>query len=370
MMIKKNYFPPLRFSVLALTMAVLLSACKKDNNASPAAPVAAVTPLATLGLYQYSDGTNKRIFIPISQIGTQKVSYFSIFDTGSSGMTVDANGLLPASMITSTGIQVTGDSVLVNGITVTNKTATMKYGDLTSSTTEYGNLAYTTVTIGNSAGSVTTRRIAIFLYYKIVDETGKQLPQHSADVFGVGPGSGYTFAAVVSPLNGFTLASGVTSGFKLAKLPTANFTSAGVFASGLLTIGLVPADLATASGFIMHPLTYANVGGYSPNIPATITYNNTTTSAYILFDTGTPSVHVIENSKETTALGKLPANSVVTITTNKGFTYKYTTTSTGNLTQIQNPNISGDYRTIMSLNFFVDNQFLTDYTNHQIGLKN
>ena len=362
-------FSKLRFITGFFTLIVLASACKK-NNSSPDTNIETPKPLATLGLYQYTDdGTNKRIFIPISKIGDQSVNYFSIFDTGSSGMTVDANGLIPASMITSSGIQVPGDSVVVNGITVTNKTAIMAYGDLTGSTHEYGNLAYATVTIGNSAGTVTTRRIAFFLYYKIIDGNGKQLPQHSADVFGVGPGTGYTYAAIKSPLDGFTMPTGVASGFKLAKLSSANFTSQGAFITGLLTIGLVPDDLASA-GFIMHPLTLYSSGGYSPNIPATITYGNTSTSALILFDTGTPSVHVIENSKETTALGKLPANTPVTITTTRGFVYKYVTTGTGNLTQIQNPNITGDFRSIMSLNFFIDNQFLTDYTGHRIGLKN
>lgn len=367
---KKKYYIKLQVLLLAFALTISFTACKK-NGTSPGGTVEPPpSPLATLGLYQYGDGTNKRIFIPISQIGTQKVTYYSIFDTGSSGMTVDANGLLPASMITSNGIQVTGDSVVVNGITVTNKTATMSYGDLTGSTKEYGNLAYAPITIGNSAGTVTTKRIAFFLYYKIVDGNGKELPQHSADVFGVGPSTGFTYSAIVSPLNGFTLPAKVASGFKLAKLPATNFNTTGAFVTNLLTIGLVPDDLASSSGFIMHPLTLGSIGGYSPNIPATVTYGGTSVAAQILFDTGNPSVSIIENSKETRTLGKLPANTQVTITTNKGFVYKYTTTNTGNLTQIQNPNISGDYRTIMSLDFFIDNQILTDYTNHQIGLKN
>ncbi len=362
-----RYVQKISWAGLVIVIAMAFTSCKKDSNNTPAPP--APTPLATLGLYQYTDNTNKRIFIPITKLGDQTVSYFGIFDTGSSGMTIDANGILPASMITANGITVPTDSVVVNGITVTNKTAVMSYGDATSSTKEYGNLAYATVTVGNSTGSLTTKRIAFFLYYKVVDGTGKQFAAHSADVFGVGPSTGYTYAQIQSPLNGLTMPSGVTSGFKLAKLNTTSFTTSGAFVSGLLTVGLLQNDLNSA-GFVMHPLTRYTVGGYSPNIPATITYNNTSTTGNILFDTGTPSVHVIENPKETNALGKLPAGSTVKITTNQGFTYTYTTTSAGNLTQIQNPNISGDYRTIMSLNFFTDNEFLTDYTNHKIGLKN
>lgn len=365
---KLNHSSYLKIKILIAFAVVLFTACKKGGSTDP---VPTPKPLATLGLYQYTDNTNKRIFIPISQIGSQQVTYFGIFDTGSSGLTMDANGLIPASMITTNGIQFTGDSVNVNGITITNKTARFSYGDATGSTVEYGNLAYAPITIGNSAGTVTTKRIAFFLYYKIVDGTGKQLSQHSADVFGVGPGngSGISYAAIESPLNGLTLPTGVTSGFKLAKLSSA-FTTQGDFVRNLLTIGLVPDDIASTSKFVMHPLSNSSVGGYSPNIPATITYGSTSTPALVLFDTGAPSVSVIENSKETKALGQLPANTEVTITTNKGFVYKYVTTSTGNLTQIQNPNISQDYRSILSIDFFVNNEALTNYSGHIIGLKN
>jgi hypothetical protein len=200
--------------------------------------------------------------------------------------------------------------------------------------------------------------------------TNVQLAAHSSDVFGVGPGTSATNSAIASPLSYFTLTSGLRQGFRLAMLNSSSFSSSGAYVSGLLSIGLTPTDLGSTAGFIMHPLTYYNFGGYSANIPATVTYNGQSVSGNVLFDTGTPSVSIIEDQKATTGLGSLPTSSQVTITTNKGFTYTYTTTSTSNLTAIQNPNISGDYRTIFSIDFFTANEYLTDYTNHQIGLKN
>jgi hypothetical protein len=360
---KKNLYQLICCALIVITA----SACKKGATVAPAV----ITPLKTLGLYQYSSGNNKRIFIPITKVGTQTVSYYGIFDTGSTGLTLDADGILPASMITSTGIVFSGDSINVNGITVTSKQAVMSYGDQTSTTKEYGNLAYAPVTIGDANGNITTKRIPFFLYYKVVNATtGAQYAAHSNDVFGVGPGTSYASTAIASPLSYFDLGSSLTNGFKLALLNSANFSSSGAYVTGLLSIGLTPSDLATTTGFIMHPLTYATAGGYSPNIPATITYNGQSVSGQVLFDTGSPSVSIIEDRLATNGLGNLPASSVVTITTNKGFTYSYTTTSTSNLTAIQNPNISGDYRTIFSIDFFIKNEYLTDYTKHQIGLKN
>lgn len=352
---------PLHF-ISILAMIVLAASCKKDS------PKPTTTAPVTLPLIEYGTTQGKRIFIPVSKIGNKTVSYYSVFDTGSSGMSIDANGILPDSMITSSGIKVTGDSVIVNGITVTSKTSTVSFGDKTSLTKQYGNLAYAPVTIGDSHGNLSLQRIAFFLYYKAVDVNGKQLTAHSNDVFGVGPGESYAFSAIISPLRYFTPGGDVTSGFKLATLNTSYFSTTGTYVPGLLTIGLVPSDL-TSSGFIMHPLTYFSVGGYSPNIPATITYDNKSIAAQVLFDTGSPSVTIIED-QTAKSIGDLPANSVVKVTTNKGFVYQYTTTSTSNLTTVQNPNNTADYRTIFSIDFFIANEILTDYANHQIGLKN
>jgi hypothetical protein len=365
---KKTKQPFLKLSiVIFLLPALFLYSCKKDKTVSPAKTT--VTPL-TLGLYEYAKDTNKRVIIAITKIGTQTVNYGSIFDTGSPGMTIDASGILPAAMITASGIQFTGDSTVVNGITVTSKTATISFGDATGTTKEYGNLAYANITIGNSLGSAILKRVPFFLYYKIIDGDGKQLSAHSADVFGVGPGLSNTRREISSPLRFYSFGTGLTSGFKLATLNTSSFNTTATYVSNLLTIGLTADDLSSG-GFIMHPLTNSSDGsGFSPNIPGTISYSGNTIDAQFLFDTGTPSVTVIENRLATRALGQLPANTEVTLTTNKGFTYTYSTTSTGNLTEIQNPNNTKDYRTILSIDFFIKNEYLTDYSTGQIGLKN
>ncbi|MGZ3813119.1 MAG: hypothetical protein ACXVJP_17245 [Mucilaginibacter sp.] len=348
-----------------IAVIILASSCSKNSTVKPgtSSPV-------TLGLYEFGTDSGKRIFMPVTQIGTQSVTYFSVFDTGSAGMTVDAHGIIPASMITSTGIQVTGDSVVVNGITITSKTAAISYGNKTGLTKEYGNLAYASITIGDGNGNSSAKRVPIFLYYKVVDGTGKTLTvDHSLDVFGVGPGLSSASSAIASPLTYFNNNSNLTSGFKLATLPTSGFNSSGTFMAGLLTIGLTQSDL-TSSGFIMHPLAYSPTSGYSANIPATITYSGQTVAAQILFDTGTPLISIIENKLATTSTGNLGAGVKVTITTDQGFTYTYTTTSVSNLTAVENPNVTGDFRSILGIDFFINNEYLTDYTNHKIGLKN
>jgi hypothetical protein len=365
----KIYPGYLSFFVLGLAMLFFVFSCKKDSKTvTPTGP----QPIATLGLYELSNSNNtaRRIYLPITQVGTQTGSWYSVFDTGSSGMTIDAAGILPPAMITDNGITVAGDSVTVNGITVTTQEATLSYGDATSEIQEYGNLAYAPVTIGDKNGNYNIKRIPIFLYYKVVNlTTGVKQPAHSNDVFGVGPGVNFGSLSISSPLS-YLSAAGVTPGFKLGTLNPNSFSVNATYVSKLLTIGLVPDDLTTASGFVLHPLSYSPVGGYSPDIPASISYNGITEQGTLLFDTGTPSFSIIENNAAPKTETILPASTKVSITTNQGFTYSYTTTSTLNMTQVANPNLTLDPRTIFSIDFFISNEYLMDYSGHRIGLKN
>jgi hypothetical protein len=367
----KNIYPGYSKLLIAIfSLIIIFNACKKGDNPTPTP--AAPTNYATIGLYEYSSSNSRRVFINITKIGTVgSISYPSVFDTGSTGMTMDANGLLPASMITNTGITVPGDSVVVNGITVTSQTAIISYGGVGGITQEYGNLAYAPITIGDANGSVTTTRIPFFLYYKAVDQTtGKSLAVHSNDVFGVGPGTSFTNNKIGSPLSYFPLATNVASGFKLAMFNTNMFSAtAPTYVAALLTIGLTPNDI-NSSGFIMHPLTYYSVGGYSPDITGTVSYNGTSVPATMLFDTGTPATSIIENPSATANVTTLASNSTVSFTTPQGFTYQYTVSSNYNLTQVEKTSYSNDIRTIFSIDFFISNEYLLDYTHHQIGLKN
>jgi hypothetical protein len=358
--------------LLTFFVVLLATSCKKDPKVSPAPIITGTVNFAKLGLYEQINGNNRRIFMALSKLGDiTTVNYGLVFDTGSTGLTVDANGILPASMITSNGFVFTGDSVTVSGITITSQQSTITYGGVDGAIQEYGNLAYAAATIGDGNGHVTTPRIPIFLYYKVVNlNTGLQLAAHAADVFGVGPGVSSSSRKIASPLSYFKLADNITSGFRLAMLNSANFSSTtATYTAGLLTIGLTPDDLNSA-GFTMHPLTFNAITGYSPNIASTITYNGQSIAGSVLFDTGTPATTIIENPAATVNSAALPVNTVVSITTGQGFTYQYTTTSSSNLTQVQNPSYSKDSRTIFSIDFFLNNEYLLDYTNHRIGLKN
>lgn len=365
-------------SVIFLLALAVLASCKKDHSSDSTSStatnaVATATP-TKMGLYESDSSIYKLLFIAVPQIGTQTVSQYLLFDTGSGGMVIDAHEILPASMITSTGFNFTGDSTVVNGITITNQTSTISYG-ADASTTEkvYGNLAYASVTVGDHGGTITVKRLPFFLYYKGVDSNGKSEDVGSFDIFGVDSEYDVTFgngAYITSPFSYFTPGVGLTTGFKMGALGTSNFSVAGNYVANVLTLGLTSSDL-TSSGFTMHSLSLDGKYGYSVIIPSSFTYGGkSVTSAYSVFDTGTEPYNYFEDPTATKNITQLTSGTAVTTTTNNSFNYNFSVTSSDYLTYVEKESYSGTDVSIISLEYFLNNEYLLNYAGHQLGLKN
>jgi len=362
---KNLLFIPAAFLLLAI------ASCKKDNTNTKIQTPLVATPL-TLGLYETDSSIYKLLLIAVSNIGTKPVNYGLIYDTGSGGMVIDADGILPASMITSTGFNFTGDSTVVNGITVTSQTSTVQYGnDVASIDNVYGNLAYAPVTVGDQNGNIVIKRLPFFIYYKAVNASGVKYASHDFDTFGVNGEYDVTFgnnAHITSPFSYFDPGNGLTKGFKMAQLNASNFSLIGTYVPRAITLGLTSSDLSSSSGFTTTPVSYYAGSGYVPIIPASITYSGINFQSDVLYDTGTDPYSYIEDP---TFKGNLTllVNTQVGLATGSGFTYNYTTTATDNLTYVENSNTSGANTSIMGLEFFLNNEYMMNFTDHTLGLK-
>ena len=120
----------------------------------------------------------------------------------------------------------------------------------------------------------------------------------------------------------------------------------------------------------MHQLTYYPGDGYAPIIPVSLIYNGKTITTSAIFDTGTEPYSYIEDATAGNGIVQLPDNTAVSLTTTPGgFTYSYATSATDNITFVENPAQSKSNVTVMSLEFFLTNEFLLDYYDHKLGLK-
>lgn len=361
--------------MLCVCLLVLAVSCKKEKNETPS-PVFTVAPVqegqVRLGFYAVDSAGVKALQMDVSKIGSKLLDLDLTFDTGSGGLVVDAAGLLPASMISSTGFVFSGDSTVVNDITITRQTALIQYGnDENTLSKVFGNLAYADVTIGDPNGNVTVRRLPFFIYYKAIDGLGKVYPAHEFDILGVSSEYDITFdndVFITSPFMSFDPGHGLTRGFKVAALGAVNFSEQGTYVPAV-TLGLTSADL-TSSGFNMIPIEKVDDDGYVPMVPGTIRYNNQNFSSKMIFDTGTSPYFYIEDPNWPGRPGLLNANAHIQVATSTGFNYSYTVTSTNNRTVVENPLSVGGYASLMSLDFFLNNEYLLDFDNHRLGLKN
>jgi len=376
-------------SLLLIAGCTLLvtSSCKKDNSTttSKTTPTPPTATPASLGMYEYqfTDSIQDRvIFMVVPKIGTKTLSDaidgFE-FDTGSGGLVIDATQFLPASTVTTSGFSFTGDSTVIDSITITNQTKTIVYGtDASNKVTVYGNLAYANVVIGEPTdATITVKRLPFFVYYKATDAQGNVEPAGEFNILGVDPEYDLHFnsgANVGSPFESYTPGTGLTKGFKMSALGATNFTMADEIplTKNVVTIGLTPDDISSSSSYKMNALTSESPYGYSPVITgSTIMYNGKSiTDADVVFDSGTHPYNYIEDNTVTGTTLLANNTPVSAATGSNAFTYSYTATSTSYPTYIENPGASGGQPvSVFSLDYFVNNGFLVDYTNHKIGVR-
>ena len=370
-MIEKYPSRNLAAFVLSFLLLAMVS-CKKDNTNNNIKVIPIATP-TKLGLYEVDSGEYRELIVAVSKIGTNTVDDGLVYDTGSGGMVLDAQGAVPASMISSSGFTFSGDSTVVNGITITSQTSTLQYGaDSATLTTVYGNLAYADITLGDQGENIIVKHMPFCIYYKATDANGNTLPSHYFDTFGVNSEyiyfSGGSF--ITSPFSYFDPGNGLTKGFKMAALGTSNFSYEGTYIAGLVTLGLTSSDLASSAGFTMHTVTFYQGDGYVPIFPTATTYGLKSVNTYLLFDSGTSGYSYIEDPSASTPISLLPQNTQVSVTTSAGFTDSFATEADQNLTYIENPNLTGGQFSILSIDFFLNNEYLLDFSNQKLGLKN
>jgi hypothetical protein len=394
--------------LLAALTTLWIAACGgsgSDDSGPPPPLNGPITQPTVLNLYpnQYT-GRDALFTVLVTSVGTVSVSMPLGFDTGSAGVTLYAESIFPASMVTASGfIFPAGQtSMTFNGVTVTNIEATRSYGTV-NKTVEHGNLGFAELTFGDAHASVTTTLMPVFLFYAVDDVTGQGFaPPSWQGWFGVSstadtievagavePAAGFdactpqatTSCYVVSAIKYLQYGSQTNAGFMLSPAPiqTCDITTSGSCTPApMLTVGL---DASLESAFSTTamkcpPNGYvgpATIAGYlvcQKNIPdITIAAAGASAGTYTgdaFFDTGT-AYQYLSTPTGSSFPDVIQPGSTVTVTTPSGFNYTYTSADTGTATTVVDAGANGN--SIVGVQYFTTNSFLIDFTSSIEGWK-
>ena len=396
--------------LIAALAAGCLAACGSSGSdsapptSSTSQPTSITKPTA-INLYPSEPASGAPLLrVMVTSVGGATVNMALGFDTGSAGVTLYAQSIFPASMVSASGFVFPAgqSSITYNGITVTNLQGTRSYGT-NNQTVEHGNLAFAQLTFGDASGTVTTQVMPLFLFYAIDDTTGNSFAPTSywqgwfgvastdgtiAVAGSIAPPGGFVGCAtdstvtcyVVSAMKYIDYGNQVNAGFLLSPAPLQNCDSATAGScqpQPMLTVGV---DASVESGFSTTPLVCppngyvgpATIAGYpvcQKSIEVTVTASGASAgsfSGYAVFDTGTSYFYLSTPSDSVLPAGIDPG-STVTITTPSGFNYAYTndesvTTNTDVLP-------GGDSTSIIGIQYFTTNSYLLDFTAGIVGWK-
>ncbi len=393
-----------------------------QTSSAPQTPTT-VQASASVAIYPAGSAAGKtgvfndaRLYVPITAVGNQPLpsALPLILDTGSAGMTVYAQALFPASMVSSDGFVFPQGATTLqyNGITVTNVQASKSF----DGTTQYGNLGFANVTFGAN-GELTTASMPIFIYYKIMDTSGvasgkpptlvTQLPTQQG-IFGINTAANLMVVAgsatptalsictpqsttschMVSPLRYLSYGADIHAGFMLSPAtlqPSCDVSSwAGCTQAHIFTVGLTS---ASESGFTTETLqcpgnqpkdtSGAGISPCQPFLP-NITFSDTTLNQNfktgVVFDTGT--AHNVINSPSSASYNPamftggnwIASGEALSITTSTGVDYAYATGAprTTTATQLRQ---GASSPSIVGIDFFTTRAFFIDFATNTEGFK-
>lgn len=399
--------------IAALAVACCLAGCGGSSGSGldstpPMRSAPQPTPITkptTINLYPSESTTAAPLLrVMVSSVGGVTANMALGFDTGSAGVTLYAQSIFPASMVSSSGFVFPAgqSSITYNGITVTNLQGTRNYGTV-NQTVEHGNLGFAELTFGDASGTVTTQVMPMFLFYSIDDTTGNGFAPTSywQGWFGVASTDGtINVAGSTAPAGGFVgcttdstitcnvvsamkyidFGNQVNAGFLLSPAPLQSCdsdTAGSCLPQPMLTVGV---DASVESGFSTTPLVCppngyigpATIAGYpvcQKSIEVSVAASGASAgsfSGYAVFDTGT-SYFYLSTPSDSVLQGGIDPGSTVTITTPSGFNYAYTADETA--TTNTDTDLGGNSDSIIGIQYFTTNSFLLDFTAGIVGWK-
>ena len=299
----------------------------------------------------------RMVYLRLIGVGDRVVDQPLLLDTGSSGMTVDCNVVLPEEMCSTDGIKIDKETV-IDGITVTTQQLVAHYGTYD----EYGNLARAVVRMGApDAAAVTEQPIAFLIRTKKVRRSDGQIVGGRLwpkGLIGISPlGAIDEGASVISPLAAVAVPKGLHRGYVIGAL--GDTWKACTIEDGNcpevpgLSLGVDPED---NEGWKFTPMSRADARYNFPTVTACLAFGKVTACKPTLFDTGNSTIMVAGS-------GGKPLK--------KGVPVKLLTLGRWEFETRYSPEVEfveGLEHHIVGIRFFEDNRLAVDLKAGRIGL--
>ena len=242
----------------------------------------------------------RMLYVRVLALGDRAVDVPLLFDTGSAGITIACETVLPTQYCSTDGIKIKKNLEL-DGLTVTTRRIVSQYGTYD----EYGNLAFARIRFGSEASSVTTTEtVPLLIRYKQVRRaTGEVVggPLWPKGIFGVSPIGAQAGGFLRSPIEAIDVPPGWHRGYRLSPIGAAwsictneqrNCPEVAVLSLGV--------DEAARKSFTLAKLGKVKSEHYLPFVEACVTWLDQTVCRPAIYDTGNSTIMIA---------GKPPAGS-------------------------------------------------------------
>ncbi|WP_374373184.1 hypothetical protein [Dongia sp.] len=301
----------------------------------------------------------RMLYVKVLTLGQRAVNQPLLFDTGSVGVTIDCDVVLPAKLCSTEGIAVSRETE-VNGITVTTRKIVARYGTYD----EYGHLAFATLEFGSPLRPVKTDRPMPFLirYKKVRRDTGEIVggPLWPKGIFGISPVGSQADGHLKSVFDFLTFGAGVDRGYVVAPIGTqwractneaADCPEVTSFEVGILD--------RVRSGFAARPMRASPSDHFWPLIDTclTIDVDGTPNCLPTLFDTGNSTIVVGGDDRPPAAIGTL-------------LTVDIPSVATWRITANYDPEIEFNATSdvhVIGIRYFEKNSLLIDLERDEVG---
>lgn len=247
----------------------------------------------------------RMLYVRLLMLGNRKVNQPLLFDTGSSGVTIDCKVVLPKKLCSDAGIKIEKDTE-IDGIIITTEKVTARYGGYT----EFGHLAKARLSFGDAKRPAKTiELIALLIRYKKIrnsDGTVVGGPLWPLGTFGISPVGGIGAGQrITSPMGSVALNDKLRRGYRLNpigrrwKVCTNERDDCPTIQS--LQVGLRDQD---RNDFQLQPIIQADPTHNFPTLSACIAWQTSQLCAPALFDTGNSTIMVRDPAGSVTSLPK------------------------------------------------------------------